>query len=107
MFHGFGFLIDLVYNLYTVVYKLFLLWYHIASKYCKINKYCDFIVVQYAKMYCTSCIRKIIKPGMTGSLRCRAEGCVSREGVGLPAYFSYAGNSEEPQSSQLSQQRLR
>lgn len=45
MFHWFGFLIDLVYNLYTVVYKLFLLWYYIDWKYRKINKSYNFIVV--------------------------------------------------------------
>ena len=71
MFQGFGFLIDLVYDLYAVVYKLFLLWYYIDWKYRKINKDYNHIVVQYAKIYYTSYIRRIIKPGMTGSLRCR------------------------------------
>ena len=77
MFHWFGFLIDLVYNLYMVVYKLFLLWYHIAWKYWKINECYNDIVVQYATAYCTSYKRESIKPGMTGSLRCQNVGCVS------------------------------
>ena len=41
------------------------------------------------------------------SLRCRAIGCVSRGWVGLPTDFHWAENSEKPQDSEFSQQRLR
>ena len=40
-------------------------------------------------------------------LRCRSIGSVSRDWVGLPPDFHWAENSDEPQSSQFSQQRLR
>ena len=41
------------------------------------------------------------------SLRCRTEGYVSRGWVGLPPDFHWAENSEKPQDSEFSQQRLR
>ena len=47
------------------------------------------------------------KPGLAGSLRCRTEGYVSRGWVGLPPDFHWAWNSEKPQDSEFSQQRLR
>ena len=46
-------------------------------------------------------------PGLCGSLRCRARGYVSRGWVGLPPDFHWAENSEKPQDSEFSQQRLR
>ena len=45
--------------------------------------------------------------GCVSSLRCRSEGYVSRGWVRLPTDFHWAENSDEPQSSQFSQQRLR
>ena len=45
--------------------------------------------------------------GYVASPRCRAIGYVSRGWVGLPPDFHWAENSDEPQSSQFSQQRLR
>ena len=44
---------------------------------------------------------------MAGSPRCRTIGCVSRGWVGLPPDFHWAKNSEKPQDSEFSQQRLR
>ena len=41
------------------------------------------------------------------SPRCRALGYVSRGWVGLPPDFHWAKNSDEPQDSEFSQQRLR
>ena len=46
-------------------------------------------------------------PGLAGSPRCRAIGYVSRGWVGLPTDFHWAENSEKPQDSEFSQQRLR
>ena len=46
-------------------------------------------------------------PGLCGCLRCRTEGYVSRGWVGLPPDFHWAENSEKPQDSEFSQQRLR
>lgn len=40
-------------------------------------------------------------------LRCRMLGCVSRVSAGLPPDFHWAKNSEKPQDSEFSQQRLR
>ena len=40
-------------------------------------------------------------------LRCRSIGSVSRDWVGLPPDFHWADNSDEPQDSEFSQQRLR
>ena len=46
-------------------------------------------------------------PGLYGCLRCRARSYVSRGWVGLPPDFHWAKNSEKPQDSEFSQQRLR
>ena len=45
--------------------------------------------------------------GCEASPRCRTIGCVSRGWVGLPPDFHWAENSDEPQDSEFSQQRLR
>ena len=42
-----------------------------------------------------------------GCLRCRTLSCVSRASAGLPPDFHWAKNSEKPQDSEFSQQRLR
>ena len=46
-------------------------------------------------------------PGLYGCLRCRTEGYVSQGWVALPTDFHWAWNSEKPQDSEFSQQRLR
>ena len=71
---------------------------------CKIYPFCAFYIADCAFMFYTE---NHINPGLAGSLRCRAIGCVSQGWVGLPPDFHWAWNSEKPQDSAFSQQRLR